>query len=300
MKTILFTCSFICIIALFAFTKPKPPKLDGDMKKVLKKGFSYLPETKTLVDNDTVLCTEFFMMKTEITNLNYLEYLADLKKNNKMTDYNQALPDTLVWRAPLSFGEPYVDYYLRHPAYRDYPVVGVTKQQAENYCEWLTRIWRQKTGNESIVIRLPKRAEFIRAANGNSFDRPYAWNSPYLQNEKNQAYCNYLRIGAGAIARDTVNGGFMVVPGLRDEMGVAGILNDNADITAPVKSFIPNEFDIYHLNGNVAELVAEDGIAVGGDWNSPGYDIRNQSTKKFTKPSQTVGFRVVLTFVETK
>ncbi|HEY5325593.1 MAG TPA: SUMF1/EgtB/PvdO family nonheme iron enzyme, partial [Mucilaginibacter sp.] len=47
-------------------------------------------------------------------------------------------PDTLVWRQPLSYNEPYVDTYLRHPAYQDYPVVGVSWDQAQDYCTWRT------------------------------------------------------------------------------------------------------------------------------------------------------------------
>ena len=47
-----------------------------------------------------------------------------------------ALPDTLVWRDPLSYNEPYVEYYFRHPAYQEYPVVGVTWVQATNFCNW--------------------------------------------------------------------------------------------------------------------------------------------------------------------
>ena len=68
------------------------------------------------------------MDETEVTNLSWLEYLywpdrvfgADYPEI-----YKKALPDTLVWRSKLAFNEPYTEYYLRHPAYRDYPVVGV-------------------------------------------------------------------------------------------------------------------------------------------------------------------------------
>ena len=52
--------------------------------------------------------------------------------------YYNALPDTLVWRRPLSYNEPYVENYLRHPAFQDYPVVGVTWDQAQDYCSWRT------------------------------------------------------------------------------------------------------------------------------------------------------------------
>ena len=52
--------------------------------------------------------------------------------------YYNALPDTLVWRSPLSYNEPYVQNYLRHPAYQDYPVVGVSWDQVQDYCQWRT------------------------------------------------------------------------------------------------------------------------------------------------------------------
>ncbi|MGZ4082766.1 MAG: gliding motility lipoprotein GldJ, partial [Bacteroidia bacterium] len=60
----------------------------------------------------------------------------------------KALPDTLVWREKLAYNEPYVDYYLRHPAYRDYPVVGVSWLQANDFCTW-----RTDRVNEFILIR---------------------------------------------------------------------------------------------------------------------------------------------------
>src|SRR5690606_40992696 len=59
-----------------------------------------------------------------------------------------ALPDTLVWRSKLAYNEPYVQHYLRHPAYQNYPVVGVNWLQANDYC-----IWRTDRVNERILIR---------------------------------------------------------------------------------------------------------------------------------------------------
>ncbi len=60
----------------------------------------------------------------------------------------KALPDTSVWRSKLAYNEPYVDYYLRHPAYNEYPVVGVNWLQANDYCAW-----RSDRVNENIMIR---------------------------------------------------------------------------------------------------------------------------------------------------
>jgi sulfatase modifying factor 1 len=84
--------------------------------------------------------SSFYMDETEVSNTNWLEYLSWISQTYP-TDheyYYNELPDTLVWRSPLSYNEPYVDNYLRHPAYQDYPVVGVTWEQAQRYCAWRT------------------------------------------------------------------------------------------------------------------------------------------------------------------
>lgn len=295
MKTTLLSISLITIAILLSFSKPKRPILNLEgMKKALKSGYAYVPSGFTLIDKDSVSCQGFFMMKEEVSNFSYREYLFDLKKNNRSEDYKQALPDTTKWNTSSFALSKYVQYYFSHPAYRQYPVVNVSKQQAEKYCEWLTRVWRKNTGNESIVFRLPTRAEFLRAANGSSIDRPYSWNSPYIRREDGKFQCNFLSIGAGAISRDST--GKLVVKDFPMDYLAQGA--DFADLTAPVRSFWPNEYGIYNLNGNVAEMISDGNLAVGGDWYSPGFDIRNQSTKKFTEANPTVGFRPVMTFME--
>ena len=86
----------------------------------------------------------FYMDETEVTNVMYLEYLDYLKsvyppENPKYANiYKGALPDTLVWRNRLGFNETMTNNYLRHPAYAEYPVVGVTWVQATQFAEWRT------------------------------------------------------------------------------------------------------------------------------------------------------------------
>ncbi len=86
----------------------------------------------------------FYMDETEVTNFMYMEYLDWLKNVFPPTDekykdvYEGALPDTLVWRNRLGYNETMTNNYLRHPAYAEYPVVGVNWIQAVEFSKWRT------------------------------------------------------------------------------------------------------------------------------------------------------------------
>tara|TARA_B100000767_G_scaffold272834_1_gene301426 strand:+ start:4724 stop:6406 length:1683 start_codon:yes stop_codon:yes gene_type:complete len=86
----------------------------------------------------------FYIDETEVTNVMYLEYLDWItsvfpQDNREFKQlYNGALPDTLVWRNQLGYFEELTTNYLRHPAYAEYPVVGVNWLQAVQFAEWRT------------------------------------------------------------------------------------------------------------------------------------------------------------------
>ena len=100
-----------------------------------------------------VTVSSFFMDECEVSNSNYREWLWWLGKVFSRQEYPQvlrsALPDTLVWRRALAYNEPYVENYLRHPAYSEYPVVGVSHRQATNFCKW-----RTDRVNEGILFEM--------------------------------------------------------------------------------------------------------------------------------------------------
>jgi sulfatase modifying factor 1 len=97
----------------------------------------------------TVTVSSFYMDETEVKNVDYREYLHWLRRVYKSYPevYRRSLPDTLVWRSPMGFNDPYVQYYFRHPSYNDYPVVGVSWLQASDYC-----LWRTDRVNEQLLI----------------------------------------------------------------------------------------------------------------------------------------------------
>jgi len=86
----------------------------------------------------------FYMDETEVTNSEYFLYVQNTKDVFPPSEekykhiYNSVLPDTLVWRKSLGNTDILSENYLRHPAYSDYPVVGVSWLQANQYCKWRT------------------------------------------------------------------------------------------------------------------------------------------------------------------
>jgi len=253
-----------------------------------------------------VTVSSFYMDQTEIRNVDYREYLHWLKRVfvDQPEVRDNALPDTLVWRNKMSYNEPYVEYYFRHPSYNNYPVVGVSWAQANDYCIWRTdrvnemrlvergildldpqQVGRENFNTEAYLAgkyegvvrenlpsldpnedtrrvrmsdgillpqyRLPTEAEWEFAALayvGNTYDeniyqrRMYPWDGHNVRNSdkkhRGQMMANFKR-GSG------------------DMMGVAGDLNDNASITAPVNSFWPNDYGLYCMAGNVNEWVQD-------------------------------------------
>ncbi len=98
-----------------------------------------------------VTVSSFYMDETEVANIDYREYLYWLGRvfGEAYPEVERdALPDTLVWREELAFNEPYVETYFRHPAYDNYPVVGVNWKQANDYSKW-----RTDRVNEGILIK---------------------------------------------------------------------------------------------------------------------------------------------------
>lgn len=306
MKSIVYTTGTLILVLVCSFHYKKPKiKVSQTVKMLQKKlpeAYIYIPEGKTSVHQDTVSLSAFFMLKTEITNFHYLEYIYDLKRSGNSETYTAALPDTAKWNSKNGMHSKFVDYYFRHPAFRNYPVVNVSQQQAQNYAKWVEGKLRTFTGNNQIIVRLPWRNEFLRAANGNDMKRMYAWQgSDLLRNKLGQIMCNHLNLSNENITLDPETGAFSIVRRNVDSEFIttngqkAGYKNsDNADVCAPVESYFKSDLGFYNLNGNVSEWVMEKDMAVGGDWSMPGYDVRNESYKTVKNPAPTTGFRLVI------
>jgi sulfatase modifying factor 1 len=143
-------------------------------------------------------------------------------------------PDTTVWIKDFnySYNEPMHNDYFSHPAYQDYPVVGVSWDQAVAFCVWRTSYKNsyQKASNKPLVnyFRLPTEAEWEYAARGGIPSGIYPWGSPYLLNDRGCFLANFKP--------------------LRGDYS-----SDQAMYTVEARSYLANDYNLYNMAGNVAE-----------------------------------------------
>ncbi|WP_446685828.1 type IX secretion system lipoprotein PorK/GldK [Mariniflexile ostreae] len=149
----------------------------------------------------------------------------------------QVYPDTTVWIRDFaySYNEPMHNDYFWHDAYGDYPVVGVTWQQAKAFCQWRT-LWKnsyQKSKKGAALVnsfRLPSESEWEYAARGGLQAATYPWGGPYTKSDRGCFMANFKPVRGDYAA-------------------------DQALYTVEAKSYDPNDYNLYNMAGNVAEWV---------------------------------------------
>jgi gliding motility-associated lipoprotein GldJ len=136
-----------------------------------------------------VTVSSFYLDQKEVSNKSYKEYLHWLEKvyipTNQDSIVNEARPDTLVWRSELAYNEPMVEAYFRHPSFNDYPVVGISWNQANEYCKW-----RTDRANEKLLTKLgyiDAKNDANKPVGANNFNK-----EAYLNDEYNVAPTNKI------------------------------------------------------------------------------------------------------------
>ena len=301
-------CLLLTVYSVFCFGQKK--KNDEDMLKnfveLPSDSFSFRCSNFTIAKCGTNRRTEldiqwlypdsisklfiedFFISKHEVTNQDYLEFLYYLKKK-QADNYSNMLPDTLVWRDRMAYCEPYVDYYLRHPAYRDFPVVGVSYMQALAYCNWLTQNYHAipKRKYKRVEFTLPTLDEWTYAASGGNKITRFGWNGAQLMNN-DQPLANFLYLPQHKIRNNSST-----------TMERTNLGYEKYE-TAPVQAYLPNKFKIYNMQGNVSEYILNRSISMGGSYSDTGFHLQNYIFTPIdtNQPHSNVGFRVVMHVIE--
>lgn len=203
---------------------------------------------------------------------------------------DQFVCDTQAWSKVTSYPEPMVKYYFRHPTYDQYPVVNVSQEGAKAYCSWLQQNIQKENPDLEIKIMLPSRNEWIWAAQGGRSQAMFPWANYYLRNKKGEPMCNYRHVNDAVVYRNRSTG----KPEIAEFESA-----DKLYFTSAVKSFYPNDYGLYNMCGNAAEMISEKGIAMGGSWNDYGADVKIRSYANYEKASPTIGFRPII-FVKEK
>lgn len=295
MKTSRIIIIYVIIVALipllsFSDFNTNSNKQRKAALKVLNSFTNYVPSGSISLDGCDLTIHSFYISTSEISNFEFKEFLYFLKASEEFELYNKYRPDSTQWvkQFETAYLDPLMNYYHSHPAYHNYPVVNVSKEAAQAYCDFLTTHYRGLSGNTlDITFRLPTKEEWIYAANGSGEVGLYSWKTNALINEDGSYNANFSTIGCENITRDA-DGNLVIDTNSHYDMMKDGFFN-----TAPIFSFNPNLHGLYNMNGNVSEMLLDEDAAIGGNWHSPGSDIKNTSLEKFNKPSPTVGFRVV-------
>jgi len=142
-------------------------------------------------------------------------------------------PDTTCWINDFenAYNEPYTRMYFSHAGYNDYPVVGVSWEQANAFSNWRTDFLKRSLGKQGIYIepyRLPTEAEWEYAARVGNSETPYPWEETIPYDERGCFYANFKPMDGDYV-------------------------RDGHVITSAVGTFKPNDFGLYDMAGNVAE-----------------------------------------------
>ena len=259
-----------------------------EMIKNIEAQMKYIPQSSFSSIEGTISPGDFYISAYEVTNQMYNAFLMDLNGNGLISLCEKVKIDGLGWKKLSEAYATASKYYDSDPKFHSYPVVNVTKEGAELFCIWLTRLYAQYDGAKypGAEFRLPKDNEWMVAASGGVKNALYPWEGKFLRNKKGEYAANFKIAGEENIR-------------LNPETGNIEILDDNVlyqSALQPVKAYEPNKFGLYQMAGNAAEITLNGGIK-GGSWHSYGHYMQIAAEEEYNisnLPNPFTGFRFVL------
>ncbi len=248
----------------------------------------------------------FGMQENEVSNVDYQLFLQDLLRQRKFdyldtaailpADWASLLPDSIA-ALPKE-----VLFARGRPEEGQHPVLNISHRAAELYAAWLAQAYNQDPKRKEareVRFRLPTAAEFELAARGGHENAPYPWGGPYYRNARG---CILANLNTLLLDDEWTRGDYSGIAG-GDESSKKSTIDpdcrdDGALITTPVWSYFPNDFGLYNMSGNAAEMTDIDGQTMGGSWLDGPEALKNGVVTERQLPSPTTGFRLVMEYVE--
>lgn len=219
-------------------------------------------------------------------------------------------PDTLCWIRDFAYtyNEPFTIKYFSHSSFDDYPVVGVSWEQANAFCNWRTNLkavvsarFKETPAHD---YRLPTESEWEIAARGGLQNSLYPWGSYYARNGEGCFVANFKpRRGNYVADSPTTTTAMQVGEFDPNPYGLYDMAGNVAEWTST--AFFEAGYDVVHdLNPELQYNAKTDDPPVmkrkvvrGGSWKDMSFFIRN-STRSFEYQDTTksyIGFRCVRT-----
>ena len=260
---------------------------NANQLKMLDSRLQLIPQSIFKVQEKTYAAGNFYIDTYEMTNSFYNAFLKDLQ-TNKLTDlYEKYKVDAQQWVKLSEAFETASKYYHTDSKYNEYPVVNISKEAANAFCEWLTCLYNNwpQAKHSGARFCLPTESEWLVAAAGGNELAIYPWEGKFLRDKKGELMANFKVAGEENIRLNAD--------------GKVEILDDNViyrTTLMPKNSFTPNKYGIYQMSGNASEMTEDDKIK-GGSWHSYGYYMlisAEQEPELYPTPNPFTGFRVVM------